>query len=173
MIPVRETRHHGSGSRHRPTVRIVRRRIPLPALISLSAVAAVSIVLLVLWLMWRGDPNVDSVLRTLDDVEIAWKCEGGHAFRASAQADKRKCTQCGKDAAATTEFECPTHSPVEVEAKFEKDAQGNLRISKFRVPPGEWVAAGERISCAKCGAALTRKIDDPLERTIKSKRRGG
>lgn len=153
-------------------MRIKRRGIPKPALVSLVATAGVAAALIVIWIMIGDEPETPAVMRNLSDVELTWRCEVGHVIKGPIPAGLPHCTNCGREAWAVIDFNCPNHGRVEVEASFEADPSGVARIARFRATRGEWVRVGNPLLCPKCGAELKRKLDDPLEKVLKAKKKG-
>lgn len=148
---------------HRPTVRIVKRRLPpQTALISLLIAAAAAAVAFGAWYVWRDDVGQQVVHRTIFDVMLPYRCERGHRFNAPGQAGPLRCPQCGTQAHAVTDYVCPIHGETEVAVEFALDAHGEAVVTKLSVEAGEWVNADTGIRCPRCGQALFRPQVNPL-----------
>jgi hypothetical protein len=157
-----------SGIYRRPTVRIVKRRVlPRAALLSLGLAAAAAGVAFAAWRWWRPAPTGPVYRRSIEDVELTWKCEAGHPFTFPGRLTELPCTRCGQPAFPVTAYDCPEHGSFEVAVRFAIDASGNARVSHVRFQGGEWAPVADGPRCPKCGEQLVRKLTDPLPRTKK------
>ncbi|MBI1825903.1 MAG: hypothetical protein HY287_16225 [Planctomycetes bacterium] len=134
------------------------------------ATSAVSVALILVWLAFRSEPEPPPVSRTLADVELTWRCEAGHVVKAAIPNGLPRCPNCGRPMAAILSFECPKHGQLEAEAQYELDASGAPRVSRFRLDGGDWVKAGDSLTCPKCGAVLKR-TSDPLQKILNEKKK--
>jgi hypothetical protein len=125
------------------------------------------------WCWWQPAPTVPVYQRTINDVELNWKCEAGHSFTASGQVADRPCAMCDQPAYAVTSYECRQHGMTEVAVRFTEDPDGAPRVSQFRVNQGVWFPATDPVRCPQCDAPMIRKQADPLDATIRGKKKGG
>jgi uncharacterized protein (UPF0212 family) len=150
-------------SPHRPTVRIVKRRMPpQAALISLLVASAAAAVAYGAWRVWRDDFRDPVVTRTLEDVVLNYKCERSHTFVAMGQAEPLKCPQCGTPAYAVATYVCPVHGDTEVAVDFELNAYGEPVMARLRLSGGKWVDVDVGLRCPRCGQPLHREYTNPL-----------
>lgn len=163
------------SSPRRRTVRIVTRRMPSrAATISLVVAVAAAVFLFVAWRIWQRDESVAVYVRTMRDVELDWRCEGGHFFQSQGQVEPRPCWMCGQTAFPVTDYECPVHDVYEVAVRFTEDADGVATPVQWRLPDGHWVDAEEGLQCWRCGKDLVRLSNDPaalLNRSMQQKDR--
>ncbi len=158
----------------RHTVRIVRRRTLSPtAALSIVTAMSAAAVAFAAWCWWQPAPTVPVYQRTINDVELSWKCEAGHSFTATGQVADRPCAMCDQPAYIVTQYECPQHSTIEVAVRFISDADGTPRVSQFRVNKGTWFPATDPVPCPHCGVPMHRKLTDPLDAINHSKKKGG
>ncbi|MEK7731297.1 MAG: hypothetical protein AAB363_05520 [Planctomycetota bacterium] len=158
----------------RHTVRIVQRRTPSrAAMLSLVMAISAAAVAFAAWRWWRPAPTVPVYQRTINDVELSWKCEAGHSFTASGQVADRPCAMCDQPAYAMTPYECPQHGRTEVAVRFTSGADGAPRVSQFRVNQGTWFPATDPVRCPHCDVPMLRKLTDPLDAISRGKKKGG
>jgi hypothetical protein len=158
----------------RHTVRIVQRRTPSrAAMLSLLMAMATAAVAFAVWRWWRPAPTVPVYQRTINDVELNWKCDAGHSFIAPGQVADRPCAMCDKPAYALASYECKQHGLFEVAVRFAAGPDGASRMSQFRVHQGAWSSAGDPVPCPHCGEPMLRKQVDPLDTPGRGKKRGG
>jgi hypothetical protein len=149
----------------RRTVRIVKpRRISNVGLISILLAVAAAILLLLTRQAFRSPEPLPPTHRTIFDVELEWKCDAGHTFKAAGQITPRKCWTCRQPAYPIGHYACPTHGTFEVAGQYEADDSGAPRLSFYRVYGGTWTPVGEGLKCPRCGQALTKPVEDPLTR---------
>ena len=158
----------------RHTVRIVRRRTPSrAAMLSLILALSASAVAFAAWRWWRPAPTVPVYLRTINDVELSWKCEAGHSFTAPGKVADRLCASCDQPAYAVAFYECHQHGTTEVAVRFNTGADGAPRVSQFRVHQGIWFPATDPVRCPQCDVSMVRKQTDPLDAISRGKKKGG
>lgn len=158
---------------HRPTVRIVRRRtVPRTAVISLALAAAAVMVLFFVWRLWRRDEVSEMRRRGLTDVEVTWKCDGGHTFRAEAHDGARSCWTCNRPANPVANYSCPDHGTYEAAVQFSTDGKGVSRVAKVRMQDASWKEPAEGLRCPKCGSDLVRAKADPLDSLARKRKTG-
>lgn len=131
------------------------------ATISLVVAVAAAAFLLVAWRIWHRDEPVAVIVRTIRDVELDWRCEGGHFFQSLGQVNPRPCWMCGQTAFPVTDYECPVHGRYEVAVRFAEGEGGVATPAHWRLPDGPWVDAEEDLQCRRCGKALERMANDP------------
>jgi len=161
---------------HRRTVRIIEKKGPSrAAVISLIATGASAVVLLVAWRTWRPEPTITPVQRTLSDVELTWRCESGHTFKAYGQLNPIACLTCRQTSYPLAIYECRTHGDIEVVVQLRQVNHGGSTSPSFYRFWGhtEWIRAGDELKCPKCEAQLSRKQVDPLAHDDPRKRTGG
>lgn len=167
MTPTSSERRRSREGRRR-TVRIVAQQsVYRTATISLLVASLAAILLFAAWRVWRQDRPTVAPQRTLRDVQLRWKCEGGHYFYESGQSEPRACPRCGRPAYPVETFECDKHGPFEVAVRFTKGPDGRAHVSELRLESGvggkgEWVFAEDGLRCPRCGAILHRQELDPL-----------
>lgn len=146
------------------TVRIVRpRKTSKAGTISIVLSASAAVLVLVARQAFQQDEAEPPFQRTLADVEMEWRCEAGHLFRASGQVGARKCWTCGRPAFAFTRFSCPQHGEFEVAVEFEATDPDVHRPAKLRVERGPWVPFEEGAACPRCHRKMSRAAVDPLQ----------
>lgn len=126
------------------------------------------------WLWWRPAPTVPVYYRrTINDVELNWKCEAGHSFVARGQVAERQCAMCDQPAFVVTLYECRQHGTTEVAVRYTAGADSAPRVSQFRVNQGIWFPAADPVPCPHCGVPMVRKQADPLEAISRGKKKSG
>lgn len=158
----------------RNTVRIVkRRRLSRTATISLVMAMSTAAVAFAAWRWWRPAPTVPVYRRTINDIELTWRCEAGHPFTAPGQVDDRPCAECDRPAYVVTSYVCERHGAVEVAVRFKSGDDGVPRASQFRVGRGTWFPATDPVRCPQCQAPMVRAQTDPLEALNRAKKKTG
>lgn len=147
----------------RRTVRIVKRRTSRPANISLAVAAAAAVVLLAVWRLWQTEEVIVPQQRQFRDIDVVWKCEVGHSFKAAGQIGSKACWTCDRPAFPVTYYACRIHGPYEIAARFAAGEGGVARISELRRPGLEWVSIEEGVNCPRCKRRLVHKTRDPAE----------
>lgn len=160
----------GRGRGRRPTVRLPK---PRGATASLGIAAVAAILLLILWRSWRAEEVVRPPPRGPRDVELRWKCDGGHVFVAAGQAGARDCWTCAKPAYPVFEYHCGTHGAYDVTVLYSNDASGRLVPSKWRIGVRTWVEAPENLRCLRCRAPLVYRINPLSDLRRRQKEDGG
>jgi len=126
------------------------------------------------WLWWRPAPTVPVYYRrTINDVELNWKCDAGHSFVARGQVADRPCAMCDQPAFVITPFECPKHGVTEVAARFTYGADGAPRLSQYRVYQGDWFPAMDSVPCPHCSFPMVRKQTDLPDAVTRGKKKSG
>lgn len=157
-------------------VRIVKpRTVSRAALVSLLAITIAALFLPAMWHVSRREREDESpVFRTLTDVELKWKCEAGHTFRAAGQVGPRLCWTCDRDAYPVTQRVCPVHGSFQVVVQFADGEDGVPRMSKLRFFGQDWVTVEDGLVCPRCSRRLAYQPPDPLDRSRRHPdRRGG
>ena len=98
--PLRGENVAGAPRTRRRTVRIVESRSTTrTAVVSFLITAAAAMFALVIWLSLRPAVVEGPIHRVLQEVDLDWRCDAGHAWRAKGQIEPRVCmTQdCGRD----------------------------------------------------------------------------
>jgi len=150
-------------SRQRRTVRIVEKRtIPRAAYVSLAAAAASAALLFALWRALKSDDLEIPLARSIEDVQLEWRCEDGHIFTAPGAATPIPCPTCGKDAYPIAQFQCPVHGQFDVFFRFEKGPDGRLVPTEVKAVGGKWEPFTEHPRCPKCHRPMIRESVDPL-----------
>lgn len=170
-----ESRSPATEAPRRPTVRIVRRRLPpAAALISLSITAVAAIIAFVAWRVWREDEPLAGPERTLAGMVLTHRCEQGHRpFEAGAQIDHRTCTQCGQPAYPVTRYHCPTHGDQAVLVQFTLDELGEPAVARVRaLAGGDWAAVELGVECPLCNEPMTYESKDSIDFKRFKKREG-
>ena len=174
LTPTEDSPVDRTRSSRRHTVRIVRRRTPSrAAMFSLVMALSASAAAFAAWRWWRPAPAAPVYHRTINDVDLNWKCEAGHYFTASGQVADRPCAMCDQPAYVVTLFECPQHGAIEVAVRFTSGADGASRASQFRVNRGFWFPASDPVPCPQCDVPMERKPVDPLDAVNRGKKKGG
>ncbi len=140
---------------------------------SLVLAMSISAVAFAVWRWWRPAPTVPVYQRTINDIEMSWKCEGGHTFSARGQVADRQCAMCDQPAFVVAAFECSKHGMTEVAARFTYGPDGAPRVSQFRVNQGNWFPAADPVPCPYCGVPMVRKQTDPLDAITRGKKKSG
>ncbi len=138
---------------------------------SLVMAMSASAVAFAAWRWWSPAPTVPVYQRTINDVDLNWKCEAGHSFAAPGQVTDRLCASCDRPAFVVKQYECPQHGATEVAVRFTSDAEGVSRVSQFRVNQGTWYPAPVR--CPRCDKRMDPKQTDPLDAISHGKKKGG
>jgi len=149
----------------------VQRRTPSrAAMLSLVLAMSAAAVAFAAWRWWQPAP-IDLVYqRTINDVELNWKCEAGHYFTASGQVADRPCAMCDQPAFPITFYECTQHGTTEVAVRFEAGPDGVPRRSQFRLK-GSWFPATDPVPCPHCNVPMVRKPTDPLDAISRGKKK--
>ena len=157
----------------RRTVRIITRRGPSrAATISLVVAVAAAALLFFVWRIWQKEDDVSVYVRTIRDVELDWRCEGGHLFRSLGQVEPRPCWMCGETAYPVTQYHCSVHGSFEVDVRFAENADGVATPEQLRLPGGGWVRADPGLKCPRCGKKLVRRqAEDPIAAIKRGKKR--
>ncbi len=117
------------------------------------------------WRWWSAEPQAEVVYRrSIVDVDLTWKCVDGHTFTAAGQIEDRACAMCDQPAFPITIYECKLHGPYEVAVRFARTPDGSSYVSHIRLLSGDWVPAGEGLTCPRCGQPLTRSPTEPEPR---------
>jgi len=154
----------------RRTVRIVKPRSGSRAgAISLAAVIGAAVLFLIVRYSLRSEETVQPFVRTFSDLEVDWKCEAGHTFRAAGQVEPRRCWTCNAAAFPVRRAACPVHGETEIWVRFSVDADGTPRPSSYRTVGGEWTDAATPPICPKCKRDMQPVREDPLAK-LKSKK---
>jgi len=161
-MPTADRRRDRAASAPRRTVRILQptgaRRA---AIVSLLIVGAAALALFLVWRAWRTDVPLEPRQRSLSDVELTWRCTGGHTFPAAGQTGSRTCIYCGQEAFNITNYVCPSHGSFEVAVRFVQE--GTVFKPGFvRLAGRDWLPAAEELRCPRCGVALEHRREDPL-----------
>ena len=137
----------------------------------ISLAVAVGAVLLFLGIRHslRSEEPVPPHVRTFFDVELEWKCEAGHSFRAAGQVEPRRCWTCNRPAYPARGAVCPVHGETDVWVKFTLGTDGTPRPASYRTVGGEWTNADSPPQCPKCKREMTPVRDDPVAK-LKSRR---
>lgn len=150
-------------SRQRRTVRIVEKRsIPRAAYVSLAAAAAAAALLFAFWRALKSEDVEQPVRRSIEDVEMEWRCEDGHYFTARGAETPQPCPICGKDAYPIAKFQCPVHGQIDVFFRFEKGPDGRLVPTAVKAVGGDWEPLTDHPHCPKCHRPMIRESVDPL-----------
>lgn len=164
----------GAPRTRRRTVRIVESRSATrTAVVSFLITAAAAMFVLVIWLSLRPAVAEGPVQRKLREVDMDWRCDAGHAWRAKGQIGPRVCQtkDCGRDMWPAAPWSCENHHKVDVAVRLELDALERPRPVEFRIRGHDWVAAGDPLVCTKCSKLLREVVRDPLEPVKRRKRR--
>ncbi len=141
----------------RHKVRIVKRRLPQRgAIISLAIAIGASAIVFLAWRVFRPTPPVVAYTRTLGDVLLSYECERGHAFNAPGRIGALACPTCQTPSYPRTNYICPIHNEQPVEVDFSMTPDGTERVSRIRVPEGEWKTPEEGVRCSKCRSPLSQ-----------------
>jgi len=150
-------------TKHRRTVRIVKKRtIPRAAYVSLAAAAAAAALLFTLWRALKSEDPPAPHIRLLDDVELEWRCADGHRFTAYGETTPVACPTCGEDAYPVASFQCPVHGNFDVAFQFKQDAGGRAAPTAMKAPGGAWEPFSTRPHCPRCRRPMKRESVDPL-----------
>ncbi|MBI4718234.1 MAG: hypothetical protein HY763_10545 [Planctomycetes bacterium] len=136
-------------------------------------IAAVGLCMYLVVRVASDEPDSEVYHRTLPETTLDWRCDSGHTFRATGQAEPRTCSRCGQPAYPVATFECPRHGPLTVSARYEVGADGITRLSQVRIGSQDWTAAEGGLVCPRCNAPLRRKLRDLFEGMGKPKRPDG
>jgi hypothetical protein len=136
------------------------------------AIAAALTVVLV-WRLWQSEESFIPHERTVVDLQLDWRCEGGHAFRMPGQLDPLPCPLCGKAAYPFTSFACPQHGEFEVSAKFDPQTGGSRFATQLRIRGGPWVPIEQGVRCPVCGLLMDEVEPDLSTKLSRPRRRGG
>jgi hypothetical protein len=141
--------------------------------------AAAALLLLLVWYLLRTEEVLETPQRTLNNVELKWKCAAGHVFYATGHSldsggltAPKTCVSCGQPAYPFAPYTCPVHGPFEVAVQFAVDKDGALDVSQVRLPGRDWLPKAQGLRCPRCDRPLVY-VDDPLEGVGAGKRRGG
>ena len=137
----------------------------------LALCAAVSV--FVLWRFWRQDEIMTPEARSITDVELVYKCDRNHTFRALGQVGPRPCPICRQPAYPRAKYRCKTHGVFEVTLLIGRDEDNLARVTHLRLPGRDWVPAETTRRCPRCNSVLTRIPDDPLDVPRGRRNRGG
>lgn len=160
--------------RRRRTVRIVQPRTGSRAgIILLAIVGSAAVLFFIIRYAVRSEEPVQPLVRTLSDLELDWKCEAGHGFRAAGQVEPRRCWTCTAPAFAVRKFTCPVHGETDAWVKFSLESDGVPRPLAYRAIGGEWSDAGSPPSCPKCKREMQPVREDPLAKLKSKKPRSG
>jgi len=159
-----ESEHTRTGfPGQRPGVRIVPSRdARRMTRVSLLLVAGVGLTLFAIWRLVQSPAPAPANRRTLPDIELAWRCEGGHVFPAAGAVGARSCHTCGKPAYSFTSYVCQKHGPFETLVEFGLDENEVERPVRVRVAGRSWASAPQGLTCPRCGAELARPPVDPI-----------
>ena len=130
---------------------------------SMIPVVLPALVLLAVWRLWQTEEVIVPKQRRLVDIDVVWKCEVGHSFRAAGQVGSKACWTCDRPAFPVTQYACRFHGPYVVAVRFEAGEDGVARITEMRRPGFEWVSIEEGLKCPLCGRRLVYKPRDPTE----------
>ena len=164
----------GSPARRR-TVRIIKPRTTPWAAISLLAAAVAAMSSLAVWRLWQTE-EPQPYRRKLTDVELEWKCDAGHSFRAAGQVDPRECWKCDPPALAAypiDNYVCPRGHSYEVAVRFAQGDDGAPKVTQLRLAGRDWTPIEEGLRCPRCKNRLVRKRRDPLEGIDRRRRSPG
>ena len=140
---------------------------------SLVLAASAALLLFVIWRIWHTEEPVLRAERTLSDVELDYKCERRHKFRAFGRAEPRVCPVCGQPAYPWVTYACEIHGTFEVMARLETDRTGVTKVSHLRLPGRDWLPVERTLRCPRCNGILERLTDDPLDTLRRRQKKGG
>ncbi|MCH8146533.1 MAG: hypothetical protein IH987_00845 [Planctomycetes bacterium] len=164
----------GAPRSRRRTVRIVEpRSTTRTAVVSFLITAAAAMFALVIWLSLRPAVVEGPVRRVLPEVDLDWRCDAGHAWRARGQIEPRVCMtkDCDRDMWPAARWSCENHHKFHVATRLELDASGFPGPVEFRLRGHKWVVAGDPLVCPKCSKFLREDVRDPLADVKRRKRR--
>jgi predicted RNA-binding Zn-ribbon protein involved in translation (DUF1610 family) len=147
----------------KPTVRIVKRRMPTPtALASLLIAAAAAAMAFGAWRVWREDSGPPVYRRTIADLVLTYECLRGHRFNAQGQVEPLKCMSCGTPAFPVTTYVCPAHGEIEVMVRFELDAKGEAEVAAISRDGERWLTVELGLQCPRCGQPMFRESESTI-----------
>lgn len=123
---------------------------------TLAITATAGALVLILWRLWRADQHEAAPVRRLADVELDWKCEAGHAFKAPGRAGAKSCPTCQKPAFAVVRYGCELHGAVEVFARFGGNPSEPEKLSHLKLAGRDWTPADRPLICPRCTRELRR-----------------
>ncbi|MEK6676329.1 MAG: hypothetical protein AABZ47_11830 [Planctomycetota bacterium] len=157
--------------RRRRSVRIARPRSQVHAIrFTFLLVFAVGLSLLLIYRTWQPETPPSAEIRGLADVEMDWKCDGGHLFRIGGRTEPVACPTCGKDAFPVTTYLCEQHGPIEVLFRFFPKAEGEEGQPQVRLGLNGWKGLDEGLKCPKCERDLDRPVVDPIQSLTRSRK---
>jgi len=132
------------------------------ALTTLLITSLAAAALLGVWWVWAPEEPQTGYQRSLDEVELRWKCAAGHRFTAPGQAEPCNCPKCGAKAEIVDVYRCPEHGEFDVFVRLGPvEGTGRYAARQLRLDRGEWVSVAEGLKCPRCGRKLVRPPRDP------------
>jgi len=134
------------------------------AVITLLATAGIAVVVLAGWAIWKDEPPPVGVQRTIEDVEVTWRCENGHEFRAAGSMTPIECPTCGAPSDVFVHYRCPEHGELPALVRFRLDSAGRQVPDQVRLGDREWWGVTSSVQCPQCGRGVAVARDDPFTR---------
>lgn len=132
------------------------------ARLSMLLAGAAALALILIYRSCEPDAAPPPSQRTVFDMELEWRCDGGHTFRMHGQVDPAKCPICERPAYPIRTFLCDEHGAIVVAFKLRSTAEGGSEPVAVQFPGEGWKLPPEIETCPRCGKELRARDEDPL-----------
>ena len=133
------------------------------ALYSFCGAIVVSFFVVGLWRLTRPDPPRLARQRSITNVQVTWECPDGTTFVDQGAFLGMPCPESNRRADVRVTFVCPGHGEHNALVRYERNADGQERVSQVSFRRGVWRSVGSYIRCPDCGARMRPKAPNPFE----------
>jgi hypothetical protein len=134
----------------------------------LAGAAALGVILV--YRTWEAEEPRPVIQRTIRDMELDWRCEGGHVFRMHGQQDPTPCPICNRPSYPVAAFWCPEHGNILIAYKFRTLADGGTEIAAIQFPGRPWELHPDVMTCPRCNREMRMRSEDPLSSYDRSRK---